>query len=90
MQRAWEALQSAEARAAYDAECARAAAAAAAAAAVPVSEDVPRGLLAAAAGGGLQHPCRCGGAFALSGEDVVLRAELVQCSGCSLVIRVLW
>ena len=92
VQRAWGALQSAELRAAYDAARARCAAVrAAAAAAAPVREDVRcDALQPPAGGGGLQHPCRCGAAFALSDEDVAARAELVQCGGCSLFIRVVY
>lgn len=94
VQRAWEALQTAELRKRYDEERAVAAAAgvaaASAAAAVPVSEDVRCDALRAATGGGALHPCRCGAAFALAAEDVAACAELVQCSGCSLFIRVVW
>lgn len=92
VQRAWETLQHAILRARYDEDLASAAAgaAAASAAAVPVSEDVRCDTLLRTAGGALQHPCRCGAAFLLASGDVAARAELVQCSGCSLFIRVLW
>ena len=47
---------------------------------------------AIARSGAFVDAVKCCAAFAgaTANEDVALRAELVQCSGCSLVIRVLW
>lgn len=38
------------------------------------------------------HPCRCGQAFACAESDLSETADslLVQCQGCSLIIRVLY
>ncbi len=38
------------------------------------------------------YPCRCGEAFVCAEEDLTETADslLVQCQGCSLIIRVLY
>ncbi len=94
VQRAWEALGSAAPRAAYDAALQAAARAAAAAAAIPVSEEVRVSELllgSAAEGGGRRHACRCGEAFAVPLAQLQGGlGDLVNCSGCSLFIRLLW
>jgi curved DNA-binding protein CbpA len=91
VQRAWEALGSAQQRASYDAELA--AGARATAVAVPVSEEVRVGELEAAPGGGgaRRHACRCGEGFAVPLAQLQGGlGDLVNCSGCSLYIRLLW
>jgi curved DNA-binding protein CbpA len=93
VQRAWEALGGARARAEYDAALAARAAAAAAAAAVPVCEEVRVGELELAPGGGgaRRHACRCGEGFAVPPAQLAGgQGDLVNCSGCSLYIRLLW
>ena len=93
VQRAWEVLGSASARDAYDAELAAGARAAAAAAAVPVSEEVRVGELEEAPGGGgaRRHACRCGEGFAVPLAQLQGgQGDLVNCSVCSLYIRLLW
>lgn len=37
------------------------------------------------------YPCRCGSHFALTSDDLLTEElDLVECSGCSEVVRVLW
>lgn len=41
---------------------------------------------------GFSYPCRCGEAFVCAEEDLTETSDslLVQCQGCSLIIRVLY
>ena len=92
VQQAWEVLQDAGRRAAYDRQLALAAAAAA----VHINESVALADMAAAVVEGQRcrsWPCRCGGSYLLLEEDAVGAAAgdaevAVPCSTCSLHIRV--
>lgn len=38
-----------------------------------------------------EHPCRCGANYIVSADDLMMEGfELVECSGCSEVVKVAW
>jgi diphthamide biosynthesis protein 4 len=96
LQLAWEVVSDPAQRSAYDAELAAAAAVAARAtqaAAVALCEEVPVAELqreGEGEGGGAAwaYPCRCGDKFTATQALIDSRVELVNCSGCSLNIRI--
>ena len=90
IQGAWEVLSDPALRQAYDAGLTLAAAQCAAAAALPLSDAVPVAEFLDAGGGAWTHACRCGDAYSLSLQQLQEKVGLVNCGGCSLVVRIVY
>ncbi|KXS21597.1 DNAJ heat shock N-terminal domain-containing protein [Gonapodya prolifera JEL478] len=88
VQRAWEVLRESDSRARYDAELRERETREKFGV---VNEDIDLdSLFFDEESGNFTHPCRCGGIYTVTEEMLERGENVVQCAGCSLLIRVLF